>query len=73
MDKIFHAIDWLVAHQDVITSYIGKASLLATFTKTQWDNRVLNWLAAGVHLVAVDPQRAKAALNNTTLGNNFNE
>ncbi len=65
MNFIFSAVDWLVANHVVIESVIGKAAIAAAFTRTNWDNRVLNWVSALIHIVAVDPQRAKAAINNS--------
>lgn len=56
--------DLFIANVDNILEAIGAASVLAAFTKTKWDNRVLNWAAAAVQFVALNFKPAKAAIEN---------
>jgi len=60
-------IETISNHSEDILSAIGAASVLASFTKTKWDNLALNWIAALIHVTAFNFKSAKAATENTTV------
>ena len=53
-----------INHSDEILEAIGGASVIATFTKTKWDNKILNWAAAAIQFAALNFKPAKAATQN---------
>lgn len=60
-------IDTALNHVDDAVKIIGYASVVASFTKTKWDNTALNFLAAVVQAFALNFSKAKAATQNKTV------
>ena len=77
-------MNWFTSHINDIATIVGYASVVASFTKTNWDNVALDFISKFIHTVALNvgesrpgpvvklPQNSTATVN-VTKKDNFNE